>query len=227
MSKGNRKKAEEHLLTYMGRLTKGGYNQRIYEGLFKKFNDSQFDAFVQKVEEGRPLSIWFSNFDREEMLDWDNLLQMCEDYGYNPEQHLIVYDTDTGARTVTPVKYIVGNVEVRKQRQHFFKKFGASKDDSQVDDLTGQVISQSQAASLSAPEVGVLMELGLNTTAHELYNVKGGDVGALKAYKNDLISTGKTTAIGSMRQGTGVKSLRTAQSFLRGRMLDNNFGDNS
>lgn len=227
MSKGNRKKAEELLLTYMGKLTKGGYNRTVYEGLFKKFNDAQFDAFVQQVAEGRPLSVWYSNFDPEEMLNWGNLIKLCAEYGYDPEQHLIVYDTDTGARSVTPVKYVVGKVEVRKQRQHFFKKFGASKDDSQVDDLTGQVISQSQAASLSAPEVGVLMELGLITTAHELYNVKGGDTDALKAYKNDLISTGKTTAIGSMRQGSGVKSLRTAQSFLRGRMLDNNFGDNS
>lgn len=227
MSKVNRKASEEYLLTYMGRLTKGGYNRTVYEGLFKKLSNAEYDDFVQKVKEGRPLSVWYSNFDKEEMLDWGNLLTLCKDYGYDPEQHLIVYDSDTGARTVTPVKYIVGNVEVRKQRQHFFKKFGASKDDSQVDDLTGQVISHSQAASLSAPEVGVLMELGLTTTSHELYNVKGGDVGALKAYKNDLISTGKTTTLGSMRQGSGVKSLRTTQSFLRGRMLDNNFGDNS
>lgn len=227
MSKGNRKAAEDHLLTYMEGLTLGGYNRVVYENLFKRFNNGQFEEFVNSVAEGNPLSVWYSNFDKEEMLDWGKLLKLCEVYGYEPHQNLIVYDSDTGARTITPVKFIAGQTEVRKQRQHLFKKFSASKDDSQVDDLTGQVINRSQAASLSAPEVGVLLELGLTKTTHELYNVKGGDNGALKAYKNDLISTGKTTTIGSMQQGTGVKSLRTVQSFLRGRMLDNNYGDNT
>lgn len=226
MAKGNRKEAEECLLGYMGKLTKGGYNRTIYENLFKQFNDEQFEAFVVSIENGNPLSIWFSNFDPKESLNWDNLLNLCKEYGYDPHQHLVVYDNDTGVRTVTPVKVIAGEAEVRKQRQHLFKKFSGAKDDSQVDDLTGQVINTSQAASLSAPELGVLLELGLEKTSHELYNIKGGDIDALKAYKNDLISTGKTTTIGSMRQGSGVKSLRTVQSFLRGRMLDNNYGDN-
>lgn len=226
MSNKNRKAAETFLLTFMGKLTKGGYNRTVYENLFKRLDDKQFEAFVNTVAEGNPLSIWISNFDPTEALDWSNLIQLCGEYGYDPEQHLVVYDVDTGVRTLTPVKYVAGNAEVRKQRQHLFKKFGGAKDDSQVDDLTGQVISTSRSAGLSAPEVGVLMELGLVVTTHELYNVKGGDVDALKAYKNDLISTGKTTAIGSLRQGSGVKSLRTLQSIFRGRMLDNNFGSN-
>lgn len=221
----NRKGAEEFILGFMQKLTKGGYNKTIYEGLFKRMNNEQFKEFIDTLDNGGSLCVWIDNFDVKESLNWDNLLKVCSEYGFDPETRLVFRDKDTGIKTISPVKYVVGIAEVRKQRQLLMKKLGYSKDDSKIDDLTGQVIGDSRGGGLSNPEVGVLAELGLTKTVQELYNVKGGDLAALKAYKNELITTGTTTMEGSLRQGDGVKSLKTVQSIFRGRMLDNNFGE--
>lgn len=221
----NRKGAEEFILGFMDKLTKGGHNRTIYEGLFKRLNNEQFKEFIDTLDNGGSLCVWIDNFDVKESLNWDNLLKVCKEYGFDPETRLVFRDKDTGVKTISPVKYVVGIAEVRKQRQLLMKKLGYSKDDSKIDDLTGQVIGDSRGGGLSNPEIGVLAELGLTKTVQELYNVKGGDLAALKAYKNELITTGATTMEGSLRQGDGVKSLKTIQSIFRGRMLDNNFGE--
>lgn len=220
----NRKGFEEYILGFMGKLTKGGGNRRIYERIFKGMNDSQLALFVDKVEKLGSLSIWVSNFDPKEMIDYENILKLSKEYGVEVEQQLIIYDEDTGIKSVTPHKVVVGMVECRKQRQMLVKKFSAARDDSQIDDLTGQVMGDSRATGISQPEITVLRNLGLHTVANELYNVKGGDLDALKAYKNDLLTTGKTTTNGSLRKGSIPKVLRTAHFLLRARGIDGNIG---
>ena len=218
----NRKACEEFIYGFMGRLTRGGGNRTIYERLFKQMNNAQFEEFVVKLENGMPLSIWASNYDKKEMIDYENVLKLCKEIGVELETEIVIYDPDTGVKTKTAIKHMVGVAEVRKQRQMWVKKFSAAKDDTQIDDLTGQVMGDSRSTGLSMPEIQVLRNLGLHTMANELYNVKGGDVDALKAYRGDLMATGSTTTNGSLRQGTIAKSLKTTHFLLRGRHLDNN-----
>lgn len=219
---GNRKGFEDFIYGFMARLTKGGGNKVIYERLFKPMTDDQMEAFVVKLEAGMPLSIWASSFDPNEKLDFDNLLAICKDYGINVVQRLIVYDEDTGIKSMTSYSAIIGTAECRKQRQMLVKKFGAAKDDYNIDDLTGQVMGESRSTGISQPEITVLRNLGLNTMANELYNVKGGDLDALRAYKNDLLTTGKTNTNSSLRKGSIAKVLDTAYFIMRGRHIDTN-----
>lgn len=224
---GNRKAFEEFVLGFMGSLTKGGGNRTIYENLFKQMSDKQMDQFVDKLEQGMPLSVWASNWDEKEKLNYEQILKICDKYGMSVEQQLVVYDPDTGIKSVTPIKYVIGTAEIRKQRQMQVKKFGVSKDDSKVEDLTGQVMGESRAAGLSIPEVQVLDNLGLPTLANELYNVKGGDLDALKAFRNELITTGKASSNSALKQGTGAKVLKTANHILLGRHIVANLADRS
>lgn len=219
---GNRAAFESMVLTFMGSLTRGGGNRVIYERLFKTMNDTQLEAFVVKLEEGMPLAMWASSYNKPEMLDYEHLLKLSKQYGVNPEQRLVVYDEDTGIKSMTSFKAIIGTAEIRKQRQMLVKKFGAAKNDYEIDDLTGQVMGESRSTGISQPEITVLRNLGLYTMANELYNVKGGDLEALKAYRNDLLTTGKTTTNGSLKKGTIAKVLETAHFLFRGRHLDNN-----
>lgn len=227
MMPGNRKEFEAFVLDFMGSLTKGKGNRIIYERLFAQMNAQQMDAFVDKLEQGMPLSIWASNFDKAEMLDYDNLLKLCDKYGLSMEQQLVVYDQDTGIKSLTPIKYVVGTAEIRKQRQMQVKKLGVSKDDSRVEDLTGQVMGESRAAGLSIPEIQVLDNLGLPGLANELYNVKGGDLEALKVFRNDLITTGKANANEALKKGSGAKVLHTAAYVLLGRHIGSNINERS
>jgi hypothetical protein len=222
MAKGNRKEAEEFVLGFMGELTEGGGNRVIYSRLFEAMNDAQFGDFVDKVEQLGSLSIWGSNYNPKEMIHYENLLRISKKYGVEIEQQLIVFDEETGIKSMTPYKAIVGTGELRKQRQMWVKKFSAAKDDHSIDDLTGQVMGDSRSTGISQPEITVLRNLGLTIMANELYNVKGGDLQALRSYKNDLLTTGKTNTNASLQKGDIAKSLKTAHYLLRARGIDNN-----
>lgn len=219
---GNRKAFENFVLTFMDKLTKGGGNRIIYERLFSAMDDKAMDQFIQHLEQGGQLSVWASNFDPKEKLDYNNLLKLCKEYNVEVEHQLVIYDEDTGIKSLTPHKSIVGRAEARKQRQMWQKKFSAARNDYEVDDLTGQPMGDSRATGISGPEITVLRNLGLHTMANELYNVKGGDQDALKAYKNDLLTTGQTTTNGSLRKGSGTKILSSVHHLLRGRHIDSN-----
>jgi hypothetical protein len=107
------------------------------------------------------------------------------------------------------------------------KKFSAAKDDTAIDDLTGQVMGDSRSTGISQPEITVLRNLGLTIMANELYNVKGGDQQALRAYKNDILTTGKTNTNSSLERGDIAKVLKTAYHWLRARGIDNNMNSRS
>lgn len=218
----NRKAFESLVLGFMGEVTQGGGNRVIYKKLFDASNDDQIEAIVVKLEKGLPLSMWFSNFDKKEMMDYEHIRKLCTKYGLELEQQLVMVDEDTGIRSLTPYKAIVGTAEYRKQRQMWVKKFSAATDDYNIDDLTGQVMGTSRSTGISMPEITVLRNLGLYTMANELYSVKGGDQEALKAYKNDLLTTGRATVNSSLKRGTIAKSLSTVHHLMRGRHLDNN-----
>ena len=222
---GNRKAFEKIVLGFMGEITNGQRNKKIYESLFKRLNDDQFEQFVQSLENGGCLSIWMSNWDKKEDLNFDLAVELCKKYGVALETQLVIFDEDSGLEIVTPETYIVGTAEARKQRQMLVKKFGAAKDDIRTDDLTGQVIGDSRGAGISNPELQVLLTLGLPTVAMELADVRGGDQGALNVYRTELIETGTTNVKNALKRGSGVKSLSTAHFLLRGRHISNNLDE--
>lgn len=225
MKKGNRAGFEKYWLDLMKEITPGGYNYRVYKQLFEAMNDNQFEEFVVKLEAGGQLSIWVDNQNPKESVVFDNIVASCAKRGLVLEQHLVFYDQDTGLRYETPETFLVGTAETRKQRQMWVKKFGAAKDDTKIDDLTGQVFGDSRGTGISIPEVRVLKTLGLDLMARELYDVKGGDLGALDEYRRSIQETGHGSVRESLRRGTGVRSLMTASMLMMGRHLKNNVGE--
>lgn len=221
----NRKVAEKIWLDLMKEITKGGYNYKVYKELFSKMSDAQFDELMVKIEAGGQLSIWVDNNNPDEYPVYDKVLESCAKRGLDIEQHLVFYDQDTGLEYETPETFVVGTGETRKQRQMWVKKFGAAKDDTKIDDLTGQVFGDSRGTGISIPEVRVLKTLGLDLMARELYDVKGGDMGALDEYRRSIQETGHASVRESLRRGTGVRSLMTAGILMRGRHLENNVGE--
>lgn len=218
----NRKAFEKLVLDRMGRVTASGNNRVIYESIFKQSSDADIEALVQFLEQGNSLPVWSPGGIKNEELNYDTLMKLCELDKVKIMQRVISYDEDTNIMSMSPNEAIVGRSELRAQRQFWAKKFNAAKNDYKIDDLTGQVSMESRATGISMPEITVLRGLGLPTMANELYNVKGGDQDALKAYKNDLLTTGKTTTDGSLRKGSGTKVLSTVHYLLRGRLIDNN-----
>jgi len=219
---GNRKGFEAYVLKHFTPVTRGGGNGVIYKRLFAALSDEQLEALIVFCEKGNSLALFASNYVREEKLVFNDLLKLCEQSEIPIMQRLVIYDEDTKIKSLSPHKVIVGRAEARKQRQMQAKKFSAARHDNDIDDLTGQPMGDSRATGISGPEIAVLRGLGLTSLANELYNVKGGDHDALKAYKNDLLTTGRTTTAGSLRKGSGTKVLSTIHHLLRGRLIDTN-----
>ncbi|QDH47130.1 hypothetical protein PQC07_gp050 [Aeromonas phage D3] len=218
----NRKEIQNDILFLAKRITPGGGNHRIYTALFEEMSDDQFKLFWNGIHDSGFIPFIVDNYDNKEMIDYDGIAKLAKELNIPLEQRIIMTDPDTGLEHTTPETYLVGIAETRKQRQLQAKKFGASKHDHDIEDLTGQPTGDSKAGGISNPEIQVLLSLGLKTMAKELADVRGGDIGAYQAYKNDIISGGETTVQSTLERGTGVKSLRTAHWMLRGRLLDNN-----
>lgn len=222
---GNRAAATDYLLGFMKEITRSGRNFEIYSKLLKEMTNEQFEQFVVRLEQGAELTLFAGNVKKKDRLDYDHMVKLAKKYKLNIMQQLIIYDEDAKMTYRTPEEYIVGTAEIRKQRQMQIKKFGAGKDDTQIDDLTGQVFGDSRGTGISVPEIRVLENIGLPNVAMELYDVKGGDLGALDAYRNSLQETGTASLRESLNKGTKVKSLQTAQSLLTGRHIKNNVGE--
>lgn len=221
----NRKEIESDIL-YLGKnFTPGGGNHKLYSELFGRLDDAQFAKFWNSVCDNKFIPMFVENFNRKEEIDYDLMVKVAVDMNIPLEQQLVITDPDTGLEFTTPETFLVGIAEIRKQRQLQAKKFGASKHDYETEDLTGQPTGDSKAGGISNPEIQVLLSLGLPTLAKELADVRGGDAGAYRAYKNDILTSGQATTESALQRGTGVKSLQTAHYFLRAQHIGNNLAD--
>ncbi|UOX39488.1 putative DNA-directed RNA polymerase subunit beta [Aeromonas phage ZPAH34] len=220
----NRKEIETDILFLANRFTPSGFGEKIYTSLFKTLTDDQFKQFWNEVCDSGFIPMFVENDKPENAINYDDLCKLAKELDIPLEQSLIFTDPDTGLEFETPKTAIVGIAETRKQRQLLTKKFGASKHDHEIEDLTGQPTGDSKAGGISNPEIQVLLSLGLKTMAKELADVRGGDIAAYRSYKSDIIQTGTTTTQAALKNGNGVKSLRTAHFLLRAQLLDNNLG---
>lgn len=219
MIASKRKAIEKGILDFVTPITPGGNNRKVYEDLFKQADDKTFEVIWEGIKEKGYIPLFFDNYDNEEMVDYNKLLDLAKSWDIPLEQKLVIPDPDTGITYTTAETVLVGICEVAKPRQLSIKKIGVSKNDYQVATLTGQPIGDSKAGGISNPELNILVSLGLTTVAKELASVKGGDVGAYRHYKSSLSTTGNTQTKESLQQGTGVKSLKTVKWLLAGRHI--------
>ena len=218
----NRKEIESDILALAKDFTVGGANHKLYKELFERMTDDQFKVFWNSVCDNGFIPMFVDNYDIKETINYDHMCKVALKMGIPLEQQLVITDPDTGLTHTTPETALVGIAEVRKQRQLQAKKFGASKHDYEVEDLTGQPTGDSRAGGISNPEIQVLLSLNLPTLAKELADVRGGDAGAYRAYKNDILTSGHATTESALQRGTGVKSLQTADFLLLGQHIDAN-----
>ncbi|NCU31329.1 hypothetical protein EOM57_06145, partial [Candidatus Saccharibacteria bacterium] len=85
---GNRKAAEDVILDFVGKLTKGGFNLKVYTDLFKNMNDAQFEQFIDKIDKQGGMPLWTSNWDKNEHIEYDTVLGLAKEYGVELETQL-------------------------------------------------------------------------------------------------------------------------------------------
>lgn len=218
---GNRKKAEDFFLGFIGAIDKSGRNHAYYQEKFKSMNDAEFDRLMKAVRDGYVPELTIPNLDGVETVTIENNFAIAKKLGVEFHHHLIIEGEGDTPTYITPNKYLVIRLPVRRQAQHLYKKISIPENNNTVDDLTGQPTGRSKGSSVSYPELQVLAALGLESTAVELMKYRGGDQGGFAAMNASILETGAVAMDAIADKATGVESKQTLSVFLKSMHLQN------
>ena len=223
----SRKKATDYILKWVGELLPGSKTVETYKDFLKDLTDDGFKKFIDSIEaNGGYLPLVVPNFNKSKLVLERNL-KIAKSLGIEFFQHLTLTDQSTGVTYKTAKKYLVFDINVRRQAQHITKKMSVAKGNQSRDDLTNQAAGSpatggSKAASLSFPEMHVLKSLGLDSTIIELIKLRGGDQEAYNAYVRQTVATGGADLESILELDTSVKVTETLGIYLQAEHLDNN-----
>jgi hypothetical protein len=217
----NRKAASDFILKYIDKLLPGSQNRARYEALFAGMSDKQFDDFMKQIESGEvQLSIMAPNLDKTR-LNLQRNLKISDELGHNFFQKLKLTDPTTGMTYLTPIKYMVVDLPVRRQVQLLQKKVTIPENNKHVDEMSGQSTGSSKGSKISFPELQVLFAQNLDSTITELIKFRGGDTDGFNAMNRAIYETGGVSIENLSKAGTKVKSVTTLSTLLKAMHLDN------
>lgn len=217
---GNRKAATASILADVEEILPGSENTQLWETRLKAMSDKEFDTFMDGLEKGTTLlSVIVPNFGKSKINVGRNL-KLGEKWGHPFFEHLWMPGLD-GTYYLTPKKYLVYDLPLRRQAQHQIKKTSIPEDNKSVDVLTGQPTGKSKGSKVSYPELQVASALGLDKSIMELIRDRGGDTGSFHAMNAIISKTGTVSQEELAPYATGVESTKTLGIILTSAHLSN------
>jgi hypothetical protein len=217
----NRKEVESFILKYIDKIAPGGENKKLYEELFSNMDDDQFDKFMTDLDNGnRKLSVICPNFSKNK-LSVERNLSIAKELSHEFFQRIWIPATDTIPSYLTPIKYLVVDLPLRRQAQLLNKKISVPENNNTVDNTTGQPTGNSKGATCTFFEVQVLSALNMEKSLLELMKYRGGDAKGFNAM-NTIISRNGAVSQKAIEPYSGiVKSTHTFSVMLNGMHLKN------
>ena len=218
----NRKEAEKFIIKYIGKLDTSGLNVKLYEKRFKEMSDKEFKSLMEEIKNDTFTLPIFAPNQSKVKLTTDKALSVAKELGHSFFERLRLTDPSTGETYLTNIEYLVIDLPVRRQSQLLSKKITIPKSNKTIDSLTDQATGPSKGASLSFPELQVLVGKEMNSTIEELIKVRGGDTKAYQQFNQSIIKTGSGSLENVRTLETRAKSVDTLSIILKGMHLDNN-----
>jgi hypothetical protein len=218
-----REKATAELLYFIDRFAPGSPNREIYEKRLTNMSNREFDAFIERLENGQEtLALFIANLS-EHKLDITRNFEIAEELGHEFFQHLLLTDPQTGQVVKTPAKHLVMVLPLRRQAQMLYKKVSIPENNQAVDERSGQPTGPSKGASISYPELQVNAAKGLDKMVLELIKYRGGDTRAFNAMNRSILETGEASLDEITTQDPAdVKSTQTLDVMLKAMHLNSN-----
>lgn len=222
MAKGNRKAAEDWLFKFLKELKAHPCNEQIYQELFARLTDAEFDEFMNDLGSGkRTLVLTEPNMQGSRITVENNIAVAKRVFKHDFFQKLWITDDD-GFEYQTPIPFMVLDLPWRRASQTRVKKNSIPPHSRTIDAMTGQVTGDSKGAAVSYPELQLCLAMGMEKSMQELMRTRGGDVRANAAMKAFLSKYGRVTQEALAPYGTGATVTRMVKAYLTAMHLRNN-----
>lgn len=188
-----RKQIQELIENVMIRLDPTGGNAQKYRNMFQTMNDKQFADWVTKFlgDEKANLRLDIEEFGKMR-LQYENVEKAAAflkvpiyEYVFMPH---ISTDPNRPVRTHQPV--MVGYLNIKRPQQLVTKKTGLAIDDTNRDELSGQVKGDSKGGMTSGIETELLSGVGASEVISEICGTRGDNIQEYDEMISQISETG-------------------------------------
>lgn len=212
------KKIVDHILKIVDIIDPSKTNSARLSKMFANMSDKAFDKYMNAIKEGKDC-IYIVAPNMKINLTSENLLKAIKALKLDIYQRIWFTDV-TGRKYLSNEKYYIFKLPVRRQQQFLDEKISVSKGNTR-DAMTGQVTGDSKAASITNPEVQLLVTKRLDKTISELITVRGGNIEAYNEMAQMLQETGSAN-LSDITTDAKTRSVVVGNTMLKAMMLDNN-----
>ena len=217
-----RQAAQDLCLSIISKIVPDGSQVPIYKAMFEKMTDKDFDAFIQRLSNKEErLSIICPNFTKSPPTI-ENNIELAKKLRHDFFTTLEYEGLNGDPSYVTPKKFMVVDLPMRRASQLIIKKASIPKNQKTVDSLTGQPTGDSKGAKISYPELQLCMAMDLDASMLELMSARGGDIRKRNAYIGFLNKYGSVSQEQLKNYSSGVVSTTTLKTMLTCIHLRNN-----
>lgn len=220
--KSNRKAATDYYVDFLtgifGDVKTAEWHR---ENFLDRLSDEQFDAQMKRQLSGEDfISLIVPNLDSKVRISVERNMAQAKKMGIEFFQHLRITDQVSGVTFITPKKYLVCLLPIRRQAQTLEKKISIPDDNRHIDESTGQATGVSKGSSVSFPELQVLYAQGFDKAIVEMIKFRGGDTKAFQAMNKVVNDTGHVSLNQLSRMGTEVKATTSLRTYFRAMHLE-------
>lgn len=215
-----RNRAEAYIIKNITLADPSGYNTKYYENLFKNMSDAAFDTYMQEIRDKKRMLVLYAP-NLVVTLKIRDLLAAAHSVGLELFERIRLWDAVTRRYYLTPHKYLILKLPVRRLKQYLMDKLSVPDGDKATDLLSGQVVKPDKGSAVSLPEAQTMDSKGLHRSMVELLNIRGGNPQAYASFRASLEETGQASLNETDWSG-GVRSAKVAEVFLNSMHLENN-----
>lgn len=217
--KFNAAKFTAYIIEQVAKVEKNNPNVKFYQDKFKSMSAAEIEQLAISIREGNFHLPYFRENLNDKSIDRLAWVDLAESLGAEVYTQLWEVDEATGEEYLTPHKYFVPILPIRRQAQNLDDKDSIPLDNATRDLLSGQVVGKSKGSAFSKPQLDALLERGLSQSAMELSKVRGGDLTASMMYNKRIIETGGANIDEILQLGSEAQSQTTLRNYFSGMML--------
>ena len=219
--KGNRKAAEEIILSWVKDVDLSGRTLNYYKERFSKMTDTQFEKWIEDLEAERDyVHIIMENMVNRSVTT-ENNMKVAEKRGVPFFERIWIVHPKTKKRYLSNVPYPILLLPIKRQIETIENKRAIpSATSKKRDEMTGQLLSAEMSMSLR--ETQILYAMGLESVIVESLKYRGGDIEGGNEFDKRLLETGEVSINNLLETETRVRSTDTLKMLLLGMHYDNN-----